>query len=38
MNYPRFFRRYRMVCEAITNVAMIGTALLAGYLILWARL
>jgi len=38
MIHPRFFRCYRVACEAITNVAMIGTALLAGYLILWARL
>jgi len=33
-----FFRRYSMICEAITNVVTIGGALLLSYLILWARL
>lgn len=33
-----FFLHYRKVNEAITTVLTIGTALLVGYLILWARL
>jgi hypothetical protein len=33
-----FFLHYRAVSEAISTAAMIGTALLIGYLILWARL
>jgi hypothetical protein len=33
-----YFLHYRIVREAVTNVATIGTALLISYLILWARL
>ena len=33
-----YFLHYRAVREAIMTVATIGTALLASYLILWARL
>jgi hypothetical protein len=33
-----YFLHYRLVNDAITTVATIGTALLLSYLILWARL
>ena len=38
MIHRTFFFHYRVVCEAITGVVTIGTALLLSYLILWARL
>jgi hypothetical protein len=38
MIHRTFFLHYHTVCEAFTNGLTIGTALLLGYLILWARL
>jgi hypothetical protein len=33
-----YFMHYRVVREAIMTAVTVGTALLASYLILWARL
>ncbi len=33
-----FYIHYRAVTEAVATTATIGTALLLGYLILWAKL
>jgi hypothetical protein len=38
MIHRAFFLHYRLVREAVTSTVTIGTALLLGYLILWARL
>ena len=38
MIHRTYLLHYRLVREAITTAATIGTALLVGYLILWARL
>jgi hypothetical protein len=38
MIHRTFFLHYRVVSEAITSMGTVGTALLLGYLILWARL
>ncbi len=37
MLYRRYFLHYRLIREAITAVATIGTALLFSYLILQSR-
>lgn len=38
MIHRTLFLHYRSIRAAATNVATVGTALLLGYFILWARL
>lgn len=38
MIHRAYFSHYRVVREVITTAVTIGTAMLFGYLILWARL